>query len=60
MQKASGFLSGVGIYKLGGRWVRYIAEERDYLKKKCFSFNLHFIIKIFWLVPIFIESPTQF
>lgn len=47
MQKASGFLSGVGIHKLGGRWVRYIAEERDYFKKICFSFNLHFIIKIF-------------
>jgi len=26
----------VGIHKQGGRWVRYIAEERDYLKKYFF------------------------
>jgi hypothetical protein len=36
MQKTSGFLSGMGIHKLGGTWVRYIAKERDYFKKYVF------------------------
>jgi hypothetical protein len=43
MQKAGCFLSGVGIHKLGGRWVRYIAEERDYLKKYMFFLLIYIL-----------------